>query len=236
MSLTSYGFSPNLVEPDGSGANRVMIIGEAPGAGEDATGIPFHPSEQSGSVLARAMSRIGSRREQFVITNVVPWRPPNNVLKGPHYAEAVAEGRVHLEAAIATYKPKAILALGAVATQTTTGLAGDKLGVSQLCGYVLPSLYGPPVVVCFHPSYLRRGKMSHMSVLMRALRLAIKVASEGLQAVLPTPLSPPVGYITHPTREQAESYLLNSRGDWLVYDCETFYSNSDIHAVARAIH
>jgi len=232
--LVRLGFSRNIVEPQGHGSNRVMIVGEAPGGEEDAYGIPFCPHAQAGSVLERAIRRTGHNRDQFVITNVVPSRPPNNWLEGASWqADAIAWGRPILEEAIHTYRPNAILALGGVAIRTLTGLSGPKLGVSHLTGYVLPSLFGPPVVPCFHPSFLRRGKMSLMSVLMRCIRLAIAVGASASRAIEPDPNRPPSGYYLHPDQYTAEGFLdIASRAgnNWLAYDIETFYSNAEEEA------
>lgn len=230
--LLKVGFSRNIVGPYGTGANRCLIVGEAPGAEEDSYGVPFCPHAQAGSVLERAIRRVGMNREQFAITNVVPARPPNNYLEGaPWMADAVAWGRPQLEATITQYRPKAILALGGVALRTLTGLAGPKLGISHLTGYILPSLFGPPVVACYHPSFLRRGKMSLMSVLMRCVRLAVQVAAEGRQAIVPDPNNPPAGYVLRPSPEQAEAYLLgHNETDWLALDIETPWSNAEDEA------
>lgn len=231
-SLTKLGFSRNIVDPQGTGANGVLIVGEAPGEMEDDHGIPFHPYAQSGSILERSIRRIGMNREQFVITNVVPSRPPNNWLEGaPYAAEAISWGKPYLEAVIAQFRPRAILALGAVATRALTGLAGPKLGISHLCGYVVSSLFGPPVIPCFHPAFLRRGKMSHTSVLMRCLRLAVQTSYNRIAAELPSPTDSP--YIMRPSPGDAEGFLdIASRaGDnWLAYDIETYYSNAEEEA------
>lgn len=233
--LLKVGFSRNVIEPFGTGANRVLICGDAPGAEEDSYGIPFCPHAQAGSVLERAIRRVGMNREQFAITNVVPSRPPNNWLEGaPYMADAIAWGRPQLEQTITQYRPKAILALGGVALRTLTGLAGPKLGISHLTGYVLPSLFGPPVVACYHPSFLRRGKIPLMSVLMRCVRLAIQVAYEGRQAVVPDPtVLDYAGYYMRPTMGEAEGFLEEAIGhpnNWLAYDIETYYSNAEDEA------
>jgi len=189
----------------------------------------------AGSVLERAIRRIGCDREQFVMWNVVPVQPPQNWLEGaPWEAEAVEWGRTYLEEVLEKYKPRAILALGNIATRATTGLAGDKLGVGSLTGFVLPSRYGP-VVSCFHPSYLRRGAMSLFGVLMRCLKLAMVVAKEGRQAVMPPVDSPPPGYVLYPTEEQALEFAMevqkhttdNIEHRYLAYDIETPWSTSE---------
>ncbi len=72
----------NLVFADGDPRARVMVIGEAPGRDEDREGLPF--VGKSGQLLDRMLAAIGlSRRaetpaEGAYITNVLPWRPPQN--------------------------------------------------------------------------------------------------------------------------------------------------------------
>ena len=225
-----HGFSSHIVEPYGTGALQVAVVGEAPGQEEDDNGQPFWPGAQAGSVLERAIRRSGYYREQFVIANVVPSRPPNNHLEGARYeAEAIEWGRPQLDETIRRFRPRVILALGNVATRALTGLVGPKLGVSSLTGFVLPSRYdGVSVIPCFHPSYLRRGKMSHFGILLRALKLAIAVARANTQPVTPTPDAPPSGYIMYPTEEQANDYVNQaSSAEWLAYDIETPYSTAE---------
>ncbi len=229
--LVKYGFSSTIVEPVGYCSNGVLIVGEAPGEKEDETLIPFCPGAPAGSVLERAIRRKGFNREQFAIANVVPSRPPNNYLDGAHYEEeAITWGLEHLDAAVAKYRPKAILALGGVATRATTGLAGHKLGVSNLTGFVLPSpRYGVPVVVNHHPSFLRRGAMGLFGVLMRSIKLAVTVAAEKRQPILPPVDNPPLGYLLHPTEQQVVELVKevqrhstdNIEHRYLAYDIET---------------
>ena len=55
----------------------VMIVGEGPGADEDAQGAPF--VGRAGKLLDRMLATVGlSRKENVYITNCVFWRPPGN--------------------------------------------------------------------------------------------------------------------------------------------------------------
>lgn len=226
------------LEPEGTGSIGVLLLGEAMGDEEVEDGLPFRPWGQAGSVLQRAIRRAGMTREEFVLWNVVPAHPPKNYLDGaPWEAAAISWGLPYLEAVIEKFKPRCIVALGNIATRVSTGLTGDKLGVSYLTGYVLPSRFGIPVVPCFHPSFLRRGKMSHFGVLLRALRLAVQVAQEGSQPTTPTPEAPPPGYRMTPTEDIARGYVDAARsGAWsyLAYDIETPYSNKEDEAEEHA--
>lgn len=218
-----------MCKPEGKGSIGVLILGEAPGEQEAADGLPFRPNAPAGSVLERAIRRVGMNRDQFVLYNAVPVNPPKNWLEGaPWESAAIAWGRTYVEQVVSTFKPRVILALGGTATRATTGLSGPKLGVSNLCGFVLPSSYGIPVIPCFHPSYLRRGKMSHFGVLLRCLKLAVQVARNNGQPTTPPVNDPPSGYHMWPTERDAE-YLLRDceHGGYIAYDIETPYSTEE---------
>ena len=68
--------SKNLVLYDGDLKSKLMIIGEAPGQEEDEQGIPF--VGKAGQLLNKMLSAINLSRDNVYITNVVPWRPPQN--------------------------------------------------------------------------------------------------------------------------------------------------------------
>ena len=229
MSLTRFGFSSREVKPQGTGSIGVMLLGEAPGEDEDRNGTPFYPGAPAGSVLERSIRRQGMNRDQFAVTNVVPFRPPNNYLEGASWeAEAISSTQHLLDEAINRFRPRAIVALGGVATRATTGLAGPKMGVSYLTGFVLPSpRYNIPVIPCFHPAYLRRGKMSHFGILMGAIRLAVAVAREKRQAVVPPVNTPSPGYIMFPDERQALTFLQSITDERIAYDIETPYSTDE---------
>ena len=71
----------NTVFADGQPSARVMVIGEAPGRDEDRIGRPF--VGEAGQLLDKMFSAIGMGRDHMgetalYITNVMPWRPPQN--------------------------------------------------------------------------------------------------------------------------------------------------------------
>ena len=66
-----------LVFGDGNPKSKIMLIGEAPGYEEDISGLPFVGA--AGKKLDEMINAIGlNRRKNVYITNIVPWRPPNN--------------------------------------------------------------------------------------------------------------------------------------------------------------
>jgi DNA polymerase len=129
----------------------LMIVGEGPGADEDASGQPF--VGRAGKLLDEMLQAIGqSRSSNTYITNVVKCRPPSN--RDPEKDE-VDGCRAYLDAQIALLKPKLIVALGRVAAQRL--LSNDE-ALSKLRGPV--HHYGAlatPVMVTYHPAYLLRS-------------------------------------------------------------------------------
>jgi len=106
------GFEPcetctNLVPGEGPGTARVVVVGEAPGAREDATGRPFVGS--AGRLLDALLAEAGLEREAVFITNVVKARPPGN--RDPR-ADEVAHHRPWLEAQLEVIEPELVVPLG----------------------------------------------------------------------------------------------------------------------------
>ena len=237
-------------DPEGTGSNGVLILGEACGDAEARDHLPFRPYAPSGSILERAIKRCGYNRNQFVLFNVCPVQPPHNYLEGAAYeGEAIAWGREILVGVVEKYKPRCILALGNIPLKATTGLVGEKLSVSHLRGWPLPTLstfFSVPVVASFHPSFLRRGTMALFSVLMHDLKLAVAVANskvgqtvkffspvlsrdvewthhENIYRSIQDPVVP-AGYTTYPTERDAWEFLKEAEDDErqpIAYDIET---------------
>lgn len=127
-----------------------LVIGEGPGADEDAQGEPF--VGRAGKLLNPMLQAIGLRREQVYITNIVRCRPPNNREPSP---EEAAQCRPLLERQMALVRPRIILALGRVAAQN---LLNTDVPIGKLRGQV--HHYGElriPLVVLYHPAYLLRS-------------------------------------------------------------------------------
>lgn len=113
-------------------------------------------------------------------------RPRDNRLEGASWEhEALTTCRPNLLEALRRFRPKVLLALGGVSLRNLTGLAGDKLSVSMLAGYVLRALpdlaeaaSNPNLVVIptYHPAFLRRGAIHLTGVLARHIGRAVNVA------------------------------------------------------------
>ncbi|MEW6133393.1 MAG: uracil-DNA glycosylase [Pseudomonadota bacterium] len=126
-----------------------LIIGEAPGADEDAQGEPF--VGQAGKLLDAMLAAIGLKRgENVYIANVLKSRPPGNRNPTP---EEVAACMPYLERQIQLIRPKIILALGRFAAQS---LLHTDEAIGRLRGRV-HRYQGIPLVVTYHPAYLLRN-------------------------------------------------------------------------------
>lgn len=174
--LLGHGTDFSAIE--GTGSSGVMLVGEASDEHEQRDQLPFRPFAPAGGVLERTLRRMSIDRQMLSVTNCIRCRPRNNWLENsPHEYSALNHCRPNLDAAIAERRPRAIVALGGIATRELTGLAGEKLGVSYLAGYVLPGPQQIPVIPDFHPAFLRRGKASYQGVFGRILRRAMRVAA-----------------------------------------------------------
>ena len=165
--------------PEGSGTNRVLIVGDALGAYEAKDGLPFRPWGEVGSVLERAIVSLGMTRNQFVLYSLVACQPPGSELLGtPFEFEAITHCNSNLEAIVNKFRPKVILALGVASARTLTGLSGEKLSIDHIQGFVLPSIIFPGIkVVCsYSPAYIMRGAWEVFPILRNAIKKAVNVA------------------------------------------------------------
>ena len=142
----------------GNHSAQVMFIGEAPGASEEKTGVPFCGS--AGQVLNQLLASVGIKREEAYIANILKDRPPGN--REPA-AEEISACTPYLLRQIAAIEPKIIATLGNYATHFILekfGVAENSLGISRLRGkkfaardpltqksYVIIPLYHPAVAV-----------------------------------------------------------------------------------------
>ncbi|WP_171130984.1 MULTISPECIES: uracil-DNA glycosylase family protein [unclassified Ruegeria] len=136
-----------LVFADGVPGAKVMIIGEAPGRDEDREGKPF--VGRAGQLLDRMLAAIDLDRAQNVyITNVLPWRPPQNRDPKP---EEIGMMTPFLERHVALAKPEILVVMGNISCQALLG----KRGITRLRGNWDQAL-DLPVIPMFHPAYLLR--------------------------------------------------------------------------------
>jgi len=126
-----------------------LLVGEAPGAEEDARGEPF--VGQAGRLLDNMLAAIDLARGKGVyIANVLKCRPPGN--RNPEPGE-VAQCSPHLHRQIALIRPKLVVAMGRFAAQT---LLDTEASIASLRGRTF-EYRGVPLVVTYHPAYLLRN-------------------------------------------------------------------------------
>ncbi|MBN9509112.1 MAG: uracil-DNA glycosylase [Alphaproteobacteria bacterium] len=144
----------NLVFADGNPEAGLMFVGEGPGAEEDQLGKPF--VGPSGRFLDRMLASIGLDRTKYVITNLIPWRPPGN--RNPTDAE-VLTCLPFLLRHIALVQPRHLVLLGALAARA---VLGGGAGITRLRGRwhqaSIPGLEAPVAALpMLHPAYLLRN-------------------------------------------------------------------------------
>ena len=126
---------------------RVLFIGEAPGADEDAQGLPF--VGRAGQLLTKMIEAMGYTRDQVFIANILKCRPPGNRTPTPQEMEVCIP---FLLRQVRIVRPKTIVALGATAVK---GLLRTNQGINSLRGH-WHDFNGIPLMPTFHPAYLLR--------------------------------------------------------------------------------
>jgi DNA polymerase len=144
----------NLVFADGNADAGLMLVGEGPGAEEDRAGKPF--VGPSGQLLDRMLASIGLDRRHYLITNLIPWRPPGN--RNPTDSEVLI-CLPFLLRHIALARPRRLVLLGALASRA---LLGGTAGITKLRGkWTQVSIAGleqpVPALPMLHPAYLLRS-------------------------------------------------------------------------------
>jgi uracil-DNA glycosylase len=135
---------------------ELMFVGEGPGADEDAQGEPF--VGRAGQLLNNMIKAMGLRREDVYIANIVKCRPPGNRTPERDECETCSP---FLMRQIAVVKPKAIVALGAVAAKNLLAINAP---MSELRGRWYDfkpagsdaSWAGARLAVTYHPAFLLR--------------------------------------------------------------------------------
>ena len=141
----------NLVFGDGNIDSKIMIIGEGPGANEDAEGKPF--VGRAGKLLDKMLEAIQLDRTKVYISNVVNYRPPAN--RKPT-EEEIDRYLPYLKSHIEIIKPKILFLLGSTALNT---LIGNEVVISKARGKWIQKEIGiikPWIIASFHPAFLMR--------------------------------------------------------------------------------
>jgi uracil-DNA glycosylase len=147
----------------GSPDARLLFVGEAPGEEEDRQGEPFVGA--AGKRLNRWIARIGLRREDVYITNIVKCRPPGNRVPLPDEAAACLP---FLRRQIRVIRPEVICTLGATAVnyllnvnERITKVRGRWREYEEF-----------PVLPTYHPAFILRNQAREHEVLADFDRLA----------------------------------------------------------------
>jgi DNA polymerase len=150
-----------------------MIVGEAPGREEDEQGKPF--VGRAGRLLDRMFAPVGLSRdapsppEALYITNILPWRPPQNRDPRP---EEIAMMTPFLERHVALAGPELLIAMGNISCQALLG----RRGITRLRGTWAQAL-GLPCLPMFHPAYLLRNPAAKREAWADVLEVAARLAA-----------------------------------------------------------
>ena len=138
----------NFVFGVGNPKSRVMFIGEAPGADEDAQGEPF--VGRAGQLFNKILTAIKMKREDVYICNILKCRPPEN--RDP-LASEMETCTPYLDKQIDLIKPQFIVCLGRIAAQwllkTNDSLTKMREKVHEYKGAKL--------IITYHPAALLRN-------------------------------------------------------------------------------
>ncbi|MBX3209670.1 MAG: uracil-DNA glycosylase [Labilithrix sp.] len=159
----------NTVFSRGNPEAKLCFVGEAPGADEDAQGVPF--VGRAGQLLDKMIQAMGlDPAKDVYVCNIIKCRPPENRRPEP---DEIATCIPYLHEQLALVEPKVIVALG----NTSVGaLLGTKLGITKVRGSWKLYRGKIPVMPTYHPSYLLRSSPQQSE--------AKRQAWEDLQAVM----------------------------------------------------
>ncbi len=149
-----YHSRKNPVPGHGNPYCRLMLIGEAPGEKEDEQGLPF--VGPSGMRLNLWLERIGLKRKDVFITNIVKCRPPHNRNPKPEEMKKCME---YLERQIRIIRPCLIVTLGKIAASVLLGVESVVRMRGNLFHYE-----GIKVIPTYHPSYVLRNPKREQEV------------------------------------------------------------------------
>lgn len=138
----------NIVFGEGNYDAKLMFIGEAPGREEDMQGRPF--VGEAGMLLTRLIEKMGFKREDVYIANIVKCRPPMN--RDPEVDEIEA-CKPFIESQIEIINPEVIMSLGRISAAVL--LENTKIKINAVRGRFF-DYKGIPLMPTFHPAYLIR--------------------------------------------------------------------------------
>lgn len=231
---------------------RIAIIGEAPGADEEAVGRPF--IGKSGQELNGWMRVAGIDRHECLIDNVLSFKPPGELselwISGKELAalddgrEAPASARLpvqrgrymppelwselaRMEGGLRTYQPNVVVAVGALAVWALTG----RQGVEQYCGHVLMGHLGIKVVPVIHPAAILRA-YGKRGLCIRAMKRAAAERESSAVRAAPSRL---VRVPETVDEVRSELAALAATGRLLSFDIETHPDSGTVRSIAFSV-
>lgn len=151
----------NVVFSSGPENAKVFIVGEAPGAEEDETSVPF--IGRSGKLMNTLLGEVGICRDDCYVTSILKCRPPEN--RNPKSGE-IASCSPYLMEQIRFVKPKVIITVGNFSARY---ILGTKEGIMTLRGG--QHQVGDSVVIpTVHPAYVLRNGVRGKNEMLEDLR------------------------------------------------------------------
>ena len=150
---------------------KLMFIASAPAEPEEAAGHPCAGPE--GELLDKMLAKMEIGRGEVYLCHALPCRTPAD--RSPTWEELSAY-RTWLHGEISLVRPKVIVALGTVATQT---LLCRQIPITQVRGQ-WQEHGGVPVMPTYHPAYLlkktsaRKVVWTDMLAVLKALSTAVR--------------------------------------------------------------
>lgn len=137
----------DLAGSSGDPRSPLWLLGRDYGEQEARAGQPF--VGPAGSVLTKALTAAGLRREDCFIDNCVREQPKGNKWEA-HAAGDIEDGRHRWRNLAASYRPKLVVAFG---NEAFAAAAGDDLpGIQEARGYLWDTQTGPRVLAAIHPA------------------------------------------------------------------------------------
>jgi uracil-DNA glycosylase len=158
----------NMVFAAGNPDADVLLIGGAPGADEDRSGVPFSGPE--GALLNQMLASVDLKREALLLAPLIPWRPPGGRVPNPGELQLY---RPFLARLIALTAPSRIVFFGSLAASTVLGAAqrGRTIGWVEMTveGRATPVLVLPALGDLLKTPARRKDAWAGMRLLRRAL-------------------------------------------------------------------
>ncbi len=147
----------------GNESADLLFVGEAPGAKEDESGLPFVGA--AGKLLDTFLLSVGLGKDDYYIANILKCRPPFNRDPNP---QEIAACTPYLDRQIESIDPKLIVCLGRIAAMR---LIKEDFRITKEHGVVFDR-GGRKIMAVYHPAALLRDphKKEDMYLDMKKIR------------------------------------------------------------------